>query len=247
MNDGPWLKPSSKGDKDYTITRSSSGGLECECSGFQYRKNCRHIKELLTAGVPRNIHVAQKGPSPFLTAALEYEAMGYHVIPVAPGDKKPMVAWKEFQHEQPSIAHLMKWWSKNPDANVGIILGQNRFAVDLDGGEEAEELLRGAGIILPPDAPRSKTKSGFHVFLSSENSVPDKIAVLRSNVDRADGSLTPKGKVRRAQVDVRGLGFVIVPPSIHPSGVQYEWIIGLVAKPPEAPQNLIDLIHQELK
>lgn len=39
-----WEVRGSRGDR-YLVTRDS-GGWSCDCKGFQFRKNCRHITEL---------------------------------------------------------------------------------------------------------------------------------------------------------------------------------------------------------
>ena len=43
---GIWKIPSSKGDKEYTVTTSISGSLECECPGYGFRRRCRHIDQV---------------------------------------------------------------------------------------------------------------------------------------------------------------------------------------------------------
>lgn len=108
----------------------------------------------------------------FLSAALAYLQMGYHPIPCAPKEKRPLVPWKDFQTTMPTSEQLTAWGQRWPDANVALVLGRGRFAVDLDGGPEAEALLAAEGIALPADAPRSRTGSGFHVFLSAPTPQP---------------------------------------------------------------------------
>jgi hypothetical protein len=169
-------------------------------------------------------------PNPFLQAALKYRQMGYHPIPCRPKDKIPLLSWKDFQTTMPTDEQIQSWWSRTPDANVALVLGRGTFAVDLDGGDDAEQLLANAGIALPPGAPRSRTGSGYHVFLTSYNAVPDRVGLLSTNGGKP-------------QVDIRGVGIVIAPPSVHPNGKVYEWIEPLmVVKPPHTPLNLVDLI-----
>ena len=169
--------------------------------------------------------------NPFLAAALSYLHLGYHPIPCAPREKRPLVAWKEFQSSMPTEEQVQSWWKKTPQANVALVLGRGRFAVDLDGGVAAEELLASAGVALPQEAPRSRTGSGFHVFLTSYNPIPDRVGLLTTN------GVKP-------QVDIRGVGIVVAPPSIHPNGTPYQWLVPLVEKPPLSPQALGALIHQ---
>jgi len=165
----------------------------------------------------------------FLSSALEYLQLGYHPIPCAPREKRPLVAWKDFQTTMPTDDQLRGWWARTPDANVALVLGRGRFAVDLDGGADAEQLLANAGIVLPIDAPRSQTGGGYHVFLSAWTPIPDRV-----------GLLTTEGG--KPQVDIRGVGIVVAPPSIHPNGKTYTWLTPLVEKPPHAPLALTDLI-----
>jgi hypothetical protein len=40
-----WQVPSSKGDKKYTVT-FNNGSWYCECSGFGFRKHCRHVDDV---------------------------------------------------------------------------------------------------------------------------------------------------------------------------------------------------------
>lgn len=169
--------------------------------------------------------------NPFLAAAQHYLTLGFHPIPCAPRDKRPLVSWKEFQTTMPTPEQLNDWWRRTPDANVALVLGRGRFAVDLDGGDDAEALLAEAGIALPPEAPRSRTGGGYHVFLSSYVPIPDRVGLLST-----DGG--------KPQVDIRGIGIVVAPPSIHPNGKTYEWIQPLVEMPPRAPLALTDLIHR---
>jgi len=41
-----WKVPSSKAGKFYTVRQSPSGKRTCDCDGFHYRRQCRHIKEI---------------------------------------------------------------------------------------------------------------------------------------------------------------------------------------------------------
>lgn len=168
--------------------------------------------------------------SAFLEAARRYLAMGLHPIPCAPRSKRPLVEWKTYQESAPLPEEIETWWSQWPDANVALVLGRGTFAVDLDGGREAESLLKARGIYFPP-APRSKTASGFHVFFSAPGPVPDRVGLLSTG-----------GK--KPQVDIRGVGIVVAPPSIHPDGPTYEWQVPLSLPLPEAPESLLALIAQ---
>lgn len=166
----------------------------------------------------------------FLDAALEYHAMGLHPIPCRPRQKIPIVNWKDFQTVQPTSDQVRDWWQRTPDANVALVLGRGVFAVDLDGGPDAEGLLFEHDILLDLEAVRSKTGSGYHVFFRSSEDVPDRIAMLSR-----DGG--------KPQVDIRGKGIVIAPPSIHPNGEAYEWLKPLTDGLTDAPAALLAMIR----
>jgi DNA-binding transcriptional ArsR family regulator len=170
-------------------------------------------------------------PSPAPACYVEaraYLALGLHPIPA--DGKRPLVAWKPYQIEAPLADECDEWWRQWPTANVGLVLGRGLFVVDLD-GEGAEGLLHNANIALPKDAPRVRTGNGYHVYLSADDAVPDRIALLT-----APGGGKP-------QVDIRGIGFVVAPPSIHPSGRAYEWVTPFRWPVPKAPEALLRLIQ----
>jgi len=112
-------------------------------------------------------------------AAVAYHALGLHPIPCGPKAKVPLVKWQAFQQHAPTRPQIDQWWKDRPDANVALVLGRGIFAVDLDGGPDAEQLLKDAGIELPPDAPRSRTAGGYHVFLSSYSPIPDRVGLAQ--------------------------------------------------------------------
>src|ERR1044071_5693209 len=165
-----------------------------------------------------------------LEAAREYLCQGLHPIPCAPRSKRPLVEWKAYQEVAPLPDEVETWWSRWPDANVALVLGRGTFAVDLDGGREAESLLKAQGIYFPP-APRTKTASGFHVFFSAPGPVPDRVGLLSTG-----------GK--KPQVDIRAVRIVLAPPSVPPDGPIYEWQVPLSLPFPAAPEGLLALIAQ---
>ena len=161
--------------------------------------------------------------------AEEYRKFGFRPIPFKKGEKRPIVEWREFQHREPTDAEFDAWWGDGQETNMGAVVGPGLLVVDLDGGKSAEALLAAVGVQLPEDAPRSRTGSGYHVFLSVDRPVADRIALLSTNGTKP-------------QVDIRGAGCVVLPPSIHPSGAAYQWVVPLEGKPPPAPPELLALL-----
>ena len=162
-----------------------------------------------------------------LRAAKRYLQLGFHPIPCRPRAKVPLVSWKAFQETAPSEGLLESWWGGEPEANVALVLGRGVFALDFDGGSAAEELFRQAGFVLP-SCPINRTPNGFHALLRSDRPISDRIGWLSTNGGKP-------------QVDVRGVGIIVVPPSVHPCGKRYEWTV----KPydiPQAPGEIVDSI-----
>jgi len=163
--------------------------------------------------------------------AKHYLASGLHPIPLRPRDKRPIGAWKKYQTQSPTEDDIIKWFSSG-DNNIGIVLGRGMVAVDLD-GPGAEDLLRASGIEIPADAPRSRTAHGYHVFLATDEPLGDRVGLL-SSIET------------KSQVDIRGIGYVVAPPSIHPSGAVYEWESRISKNIPKAPSALVNIIKSGL-
>ncbi len=172
-----------------------------------------------------------------LTWALHYLEKGLHPIPLQPRSKKPPrgFGYKKYQNTAPKIEDLQKWFART-DNNVAVLLGRGLIAVDLD-GEGAEEVLEEAGIELPAKAPRSKTSSGYHVLLRVKEDLGDRVNLFKKKKNAA-------GKLEKPLVDIRGIGYIVAPPSIHPSGHVYEWEYRLGDDIPAAPAALVELIKR---
>lgn len=163
-----------------------------------------------------------------LNFAKRYRDMGLHPIPIEPKGKRPAVAsWKQYQTTPPTDGEMEAWF-KDENLNMAVVLGRGIMAVDLD-GEGANDLLRKAGIGLPVEAPLSKTGNGNHVLLRTHEPVGDHVGLIST-----DGG--------KPQIDIRGIGYIVVPPSIHPNGNKYEWIIPPNGEIPYAPQALLALM-----
>jgi P4 family phage/plasmid primase-like protien len=120
---------------------------------------------------------------------------------------------------------VTRWWEENPDYNVGVHCQKSGFLViDIDprsGGPDSfskfEEIVEGA---LPPTVEAitgvytafdGKTLRGRHIFYKVDVS-----EALIGNLS----TLGLKG------VDIKHNGYVLIAPSNHFSGVNYEWVPG---------------------
>lgn len=144
-------------------------------------------------------------------AALRYLALGWSVVPVASGSKRPLVLWHDYQKERPTAGQIREWYRRWPDAGVAIVTGAvSRLAVlDVDvghgGHESLDELERRHGP-LPRTVEARTGGGGRHLYFAWA------AGELRNRTGIAPG------------LDLRAEGgLVVAPPSLHVSGRRYEW------------------------
>lgn len=163
------------------------------------------------------------------SAAAEYAARGFPVLPLKPGSKVP--ATRNGKNDASADAgQVASWFTTDTDRNVGIVTGERSrlIVVDIDprndGDAGFDRLERTYGKL--PDTMRAKTGGGgLHLYFS----VPDGTAGLsdRPGVAGYDG------------VDLKAGGYVVAAPSVHESGNAYAWENEAPIAP--APDWLIDL------
>ncbi|SMF39957.1 phage/plasmid primase, P4 family [Pseudogulbenkiania subflava] len=145
-----------------------------------------------------------------LAKALRYASLGWHVLPIKPGAKVPLIGeWQNKASCDPQM--VRQWWQQFPKAGIGVHCGLSGVTViDVD--------------------PRN---GGHDALAEQENErgwLPDYgCAIARTGGDgwhyvfRAhDGQRLP-GKLGLGIDLLHGDRFFIVEPSTHPSGKQYRW------------------------
>ena len=140
-----------------------------------------------------------------LNAALYYASLGWSVIPLRLKDKKPALKWEQYQTERASEEQIRAWWKKSPRANVGIVTGtiSGIIVLDVDGPEGRASL---EGKDLPPTTCTTTGSGGAHYIFKHPG------GEVRNFARRLPG------------LDLRGDGgYIVAPPSVHPSGGIYEW------------------------
>jgi hypothetical protein len=148
------------------------------------------------------------------TAAVDYLARGWSVLPVRARDKRPLIAWELLQMTRPSVNELVEWFRQWPDANIGIVTGEisNLVVVDVDpkhGGDDSIERLQQRFDRLPPTVESKTGGGGRHLYFAHPG------FPLRNRAGLAQG------------IDLRGDGgYVVAPPSVHPTGRRYVWARG---------------------
>ena len=116
-----------------------------------------------------------------LTAAFSYPQRRFSVIPIQPSEKKPLVHWEQYQSGRAAESEIKGWWTKWPDANVGIVTGalSGLVVIDLDTPEAKEKL---KGLVPGFDftaVPRSRTGKGWQLFFKHPGiTVPNRAGVI---------------------------------------------------------------------
>jgi hypothetical protein len=161
--------------------------------------------------------------------ALALARRGRWVFPCRPHAKVPATAngVKDATVDPDRIEH---WWRQEPEYNIGIATGalSHVFVVDVD-SEDAEAELRkleaqyGA---LPPTV-EVITARGRHLYFEW----PGKV------VRNSTGKVAPG-------LDIRGEGgYVLAPPSMHPSGRAYCWSVDSASAFAHAPEWLLSKVN----
>jgi len=159
--------------------------------------------------------------------AQAYGYLGYRVLPLAPGEKRPHpgLVPHGLKGACREKATLEAWWRSCPRCGVGILAPEEVLVLDFD-DPTAWERLRWEFLPLEA-APRQRTpKGGVHLFLR----LPDGVR-LSATVRKLAG------------VDLRGMGraYVVAAPTRLADGRGYAWEVPLVppAKLPLIPEDLL--------
>lgn len=159
-------------------------------------------------------------------AALRYAQQGWFVFPLKPREKQPL-SQRGFQDATTDAKTIGGWWQRWPDANIGLWPGPSKlFVVDIDGpiGEQTASAL---GLLAEPTLTcvTGRKDGGRHLYFHGPG-------FPVSNVDLGPG------------LDIRSHGgYVVVPPSIHPSGAPYTWS-GRVEELRELPDNVLARLRE---
>ncbi len=149
-----------------------------------------------------------------IKAAKRYLARGWSVLPLRPRDKRPPISWEHLQHERPSEQDVAEWFRSWPDANIGIVTGEisNLIVLDIDpkhGGDAALERLEHKFGPLSATVEAVTGGDGRHLYFAHPG------GLTRNRVGLSQG------------IDLRGDGgYIVAPPSIHPTGRPYAWAPG---------------------
>jgi hypothetical protein len=158
-----------------------------------------------------------------LDAAVTYAQRGWRVFPLAPKSKVPLVpktsGGNGCHDGTTDLTKVRAWWTEHPNAGIGLHCGPGSGVVVLDvdagkGGPEALQRLESAFGALPQTLISSTGGGGRHYFFRAPvgREIKNRVALKGPNGARILG------------LDVRSEGgYVVLPPSDHPSGGSYRW------------------------
>lgn len=175
-----------------------------------------------------------------LEFALLYARAGISVIPIDHRTKKPKGEWKEYQGRRAEERELKSWLLSGSVKSIAAVCGKvsgGLLVIDFDVPGFYEEWADAAGE-LAQDLPVQRTGGGgYQVFFRCPEPGGNQKLAFSPKEEAVAG--------REIAIETRGEGgYVVVPPSLHPSGNYYQWIShGPVAEPVEAPFT-IPLVSQ---
>jgi len=143
--------------------------------------------------------------------AIKYaERAGWRIHPVGKNKRAILNDWPHVASEDVEV--IDKWWVQYPNASIGVACGPGSgiWVLDVDlpnGFENLKKLEKNHGNL--PDTLKQQTGSGGIQYFWKWNGTP---------IRNSSSKIAPN-------IDVRGDGgYVVIPPSTHPSGNQYKWI-----------------------
>lgn len=145
--------------------------------------------------------------------ALYYASRGFYVFPVGQ-DKHPLIKWADLCTRDEK--QIKTWWDKEfTTAGIGIVTGAKSGIVvlDIDAGHGGDTSLINLLVEwgeIPVTAETITGGGGRHIVF------------IHPGIEiRNSASKIGKG------LDIRGDGgYIVAPPSLHPSGRRYEWAAG---------------------
>src|SRR5262245_10913133 len=166
-------------------------------------------------------------PTPsMLDAALAYARRGWAVLPihtVTHGQCSCGNTTCDSPAKHPRTAHgvhdatsdetsICRWWTRWPEANIGIATGavSGLVALDVDtrhdGPESLQQLIQAHPTDFPETVRSLSGGGGSHlIFASPGQPISNKVGLMPGIDIRGDG------------------GYIVAPPSLHASGNRYAW------------------------
>ena len=152
-----------------------------------------------------------------LDAALAYHRRGWSIIPIRSGTKMPACqSWRPYATTRPEESQIRQWFGSAHDVGLAVVFGPVSGGLvcrDFD-RMDAYERWAADHHELAETLPTVATVRGRHVYFRS----------VHLRIKKLDDG------------ELRGAGYCLLPPSRHPEGLEYRWLIPL----PDVPVRLIE-------
>jgi hypothetical protein len=161
---------------------------------------------------------SRSDPNLLIDAALHYHDRGWSIIPVA--GKRPQRRWKDHQRRRADLNQLRDLVAQPGTTGLAVITGPVSANLGIRDFDQKDAYQHRANQH-PTDArttPTVRTSRGYHCYGTVAG---------EQYIDFGDGEL-------RAD----SLHYTLLPPSTHPSGVTYVWIIPLTDTLQPLPSSL---------
>lgn len=144
--------------------------------------------------------------------AQAYMSKGWHPIPMHPKEKRPAVKWAHLAEQDCLLPSLPRsqFLLENPGAGLGILLRPSGLlVVDCDSAAAVGEAIHLTAELGDPVCNNIvMTNKGAHFYYRRPAHCPPLRAIHRG------GSQA---------IDIMADGYMMAPPSVHPSGHRYSW------------------------
>lgn len=168
--------------------------------------------------------MSKTGVGTLLAEATAYlSKFGWSVIPVR--GKVSLVQWGPFQRERPTMEKLEAMFNDRRATGIAVVSGTVSGNLAIRDFDKPDSYERWAAD--HPDLasilPTSKTQRGYHVFSRMDD--------YHQTKTFDDGELRGDGS------------YVLLPPSMHPSGGLYEWLVEPVREIPLVQPSVFGVNH----
>lgn len=158
----------------------------------------------------------------------DYGDHGWSVLPVKPEEKRPyMQNWLQYTKERASQQVLTEWFTHLSGAGVGVVTGKISGILVLDVENTCPQPIENILRKYPTNMVSRTGSGGYHLFYqypSNRGKVSNRVRLFDGIDLRADG------------------GFIVLPPTRHPSGGTYEWVNR--GMPSVFPSSILDIDSQ---